>query len=54
MDCINCYINYSPVWRKGYCNACAMYYTRHGCYKSVGEIYGKILIDMSKNKEYCK
>jgi hypothetical protein len=50
MNCKNCYINYSPMWRKNYCNACATHYSRHGYHKNVCVIYAKILMDIKNNK----
>ena len=32
--CINCYVDYSPIWRKGYCNACGIHYSKYGVHKN--------------------
>jgi hypothetical protein len=49
MECKNCFIKYSPVWRKGYCNACSVHYKKHGVHKNVEEIYAKILCSIKKS-----
>jgi len=48
MNCKNCYTDYTPMWRNGYCNACALHYTRNGYYKDPVKIYAKVLMDISK------
>ena len=49
MECLNCYINYSPLWRHGYCNACGIYYQKHGVHKDVDTIYAKVLMSIKKS-----
>ena len=48
--CLNCYIDYTPMWRNGHCNACWIHYSKYGIHKNIEEIYAKILIDISKDK----
>ena len=48
MECINCFTDFTPLWRKGYCNACYIYYKRQGVHKNVEAIYAKILCSMNK------
>lgn len=47
--CINCYVDYSPIWRKGYCNACGIHYSKYGVHKNHIEIYAKIICSFKKN-----
>ena len=51
-ECPNCYTTYTPVWRHGYCNSCFLYYKRYKKFKDVSEIYGKILLSLSKGKNF--
>ncbi len=52
MICGNCYTDYSPLWRHGYCNACAIHYSKYGIHKDPVVIYAKVLMNISKNKKY--
>ena len=57
-SCQNCYTSFSPQWRKGYCNACSIYYKRNGVFKQLESLdfYANILIDLknNNNKIYIK
>jgi hypothetical protein len=46
MNCINCFVDYSPIWRNGYCNACGIYFKKHGVHKDHVKIYAKILCNL--------
>jgi hypothetical protein len=48
--CLNCYTDSSPLWRKGYCNACAIHYQKYKVHKNVEQIYAKILVSLKKGK----
>jgi len=48
MECLNCYIDYSPIWRRGYCNACGIHYQKHGVHKDVATIYAKVLMSFQR------
>ena len=50
--CINCYVDYSPIWRKGYCNACGIHYSKYGVHNNHIDIYAKIIC--SFKKKYLK
>ena len=54
MECKNCYVNFSPIWRNGYCNACGIHYKKYGIHKNVSEIYAKILINIKNNCSFIK
>jgi hypothetical protein len=38
------------MWRNGYCNACATYFSRYKVHKNVEKIYAKVLMDIKKGK----
>ena len=48
--CLNCFVDFTSMWRKGYCNACATYFSRHKVHKNVVSIYAKVLMDIKKGK----
>ena len=50
MECSNCFIRWTSQWRRGYCNACASYFSRHGVHKEIDTIYANILMDLKNNK----
>jgi len=47
--CANCLTSKTSQWRKGYCNACAIFYKRHKYYKDNTIIYAKILLSIKYN-----
>jgi hypothetical protein len=51
-ECANCYITSTSQWRHGYCNCCYLHYKKYNKFKDVSEIYGKILLDISRGKIY--
>ena len=45
--CANCLTSKTSQWRKGYCNACAIFYKRHNYYKDNTNIYANILLSIN-------
>ena len=50
MECLNCFVDFTSMWRHGYCNACSTYFSRHNVHKNVETIYAKVLMDIKKGK----
>ena len=50
MECLNCFVDFTSMWKKGYCNACATYFSRHKVHKNVETIYAKVLMYIKKGK----
>ena len=46
MNCINCFVDYSPTWRNGYCNACGIHFKKYGVHRDHVKIYAKILCNL--------
>lgn len=52
-ECPNCYAQHSPIWRSGgYCNRCYCYHLIHKEYKDHREIYARILMQLSRGKDF--
>jgi hypothetical protein len=53
MECANCFVTFTPQWRKLngniYCNSCACCYNRWKKFTPHEQIYAKILVGMSKS-----
>ena len=52
-ECPNCYAQHSPIWRSGgYCNRFYCYHLIHKEYKDHREIYARILMQLSRGKDF--
>ena len=53
--CSNCFVDFSPQWRKIetliYCNSCAIHFKRKHLHKIINHNYAKYLIDFSNNND---